>query len=148
MISFESTLVIPAVTPDTDPQMSSKPPAILDLIIPRASTNGVWYFFPYWCCSPVMDLVDNRTRPEEKWPPLVKALLSIEVQGEGKWDFGIVEWRNIIIEAQTSETDLCTEIPDKKDDFRMQRTQPIATVNDNTNSTTCYIAYITFLGLN
>ncbi|KAH7327046.1 hypothetical protein BKA65DRAFT_554606 [Rhexocercosporidium sp. MPI-PUGE-AT-0058] len=217
---FESTLLIPAVILDTDPDsvqgLRSMWPGLepepvsclfqnvlsnLDLP-PKDTVDNAWYFFPYWCCAPAMDLVDNRTRlypgdllhntyqwnpetkdwyqnwvvqpgelghasgveplggglvidghfdtkyTEQKWPPLVKAILSIELQGEGKWDFGIVEWRNIIIEAQTRETDWCTGIPDKKDDFRMQRTQPMATVNGNTNSTTCYIAYITFLGMN
>ncbi|KAG4416194.1 hypothetical protein IFR04_010651 [Cadophora malorum] len=84
---------------------------------------------------------------ENKWPPGVKATLSIELQDGGKWDFGTVEWRNIIIEAQTTETDWCANIPEDNNNFRMQRTRPIATINGNTNSSTCYIAYITFLGL-
>ncbi|KAL2060633.1 hypothetical protein VTL71DRAFT_9274 [Oculimacula yallundae] len=217
---FETTLLIPSVTPDHDPKsvqgLRSMWPGLepdpvsclfqnvlsnLDLP-PKKTEDNAWYFFPYWCCAPAQDLVDDRTRlypgdliqntyqwnpetqdwyqnwviqpgklghaggvqplggglvtdghfdtkyTEEKWPRMKKALLMIELQGEGKWDFGVVEWRNVLIEAQTRETAWCTEILDEKDDFRMVRTQPIVTVNGNTNSTTCYVAFITFLGLN
>ncbi|PVH84002.1 hypothetical protein DL98DRAFT_585024 [Cadophora sp. DSE1049] len=213
---FQSTLLIPSVTPDKDPRsvqgLRSMWPGLVPEPVscliqnvlsnlnspPKPTVDNAWYFFPYWCCNPAMDLVDERIRlypgdllqntyqwnpetkdwyqnwlvepgklgheggvapfggglitdghfdtkyTEKKWPPLVKATLSIELQDGGKWEFGIVEWRNVIIEAQTTETDC----PDKNDDFRMKRTRPIATINGNTNSTTCYIAHITFLGLN
>ncbi|CZT44765.1 uncharacterized protein RSE6_04986 [Rhynchosporium secalis] len=215
---FESTLLVPSVTPDQDPKsvqglrsmwpgLEPQPVSALFQNVlsnlnqaPHVTENNAWYFFPYWCCAPAMDLVGNRVRlfpgdllqntyqwnsetkdwyqnwvvqpgkqghrggveplggglitdghfdtkyTEEKWPPMVKALLDIEVQGEGKWDFGPVEWRNVLVEAQTKETSWCTEIPSKKNNFRMTRTQPIATVNRNTTSTTCYVAFITFLG--
>ncbi|KAK0113426.1 hypothetical protein ONS95_013684 [Cadophora gregata] len=214
---FQSTLLIPSVTPDKDPKSVQglrsmwpglEPDPVSCLIQnvlsnlnqpPKPTVDNAWYFFPYWCCNPAMDLVDDRVRrdllqntyqwnPETKnwyqnwlvepgklgheggvppfggglvtdghfdtkytennWSPLVKATLSIELQDEGKWDFGIVEWRNVIIEAETNETEWCVNILDKDDKFEMQRTQPIATVNGNTNKTTCYIAYITFLGPN
>jgi hypothetical protein len=35
------------------------------------------------------------------------AVLAIELQGGSTWDFGEVEWKNVIVEAATTDTDWC-----------------------------------------
>jgi hypothetical protein len=37
----------------------------------------------------------------------VQALLIIEIQDAATWDFGPVEWRNILVVANTTSTDWC-----------------------------------------
>lgn len=40
---------------------------------------------------------------------LTAALLTIELQQQGKWNFGPVEWRNILVEANTTDTEWCSK---------------------------------------
>ncbi|KAG4439547.1 hypothetical protein IFR05_004987 [Cadophora sp. M221] len=44
-----------------------------------------------------------------KHKPLTSTLMTIELQERGKWNFGAVEWRNILVEADTMETKWCEE---------------------------------------
>ncbi|KAH6672280.1 hypothetical protein B0J14DRAFT_563919 [Halenospora varia] len=39
--------------------------------------------------------------------PFMNAILSYEFQKNGKWDFGPVHWKGIVLEAKTSETEWC-----------------------------------------
>ena len=43
-----------------------------------------------------------------KGRPLTSTLMTIELQEQGKWNFGPVEWRNILVEVNTTETEWCT----------------------------------------
>jgi len=39
----------------------------------------------------------------------MQALLTIELQDLGTWDFGSVLWTNVILEANTTDTAWCTK---------------------------------------
>lgn len=41
--------------------------------------------------------------------PFTSTLMTIELQERGKWNFGAVEWRNILVEANTTESKWCEE---------------------------------------
>ncbi|KAL5327522.1 hypothetical protein ACEPPN_005221 [Leptodophora sp. 'Broadleaf-Isolate-01'] len=61
-------------------------------------------------------------------------------------DFGVVKWKNIIVEAETNSTEWCTKLPDGNGQFKWTRSDPVATVDPDRNTTTCYFASFTFLG--
>ena len=67
---------------------------------------------------------------------------AIELQGLGTWDFGPVTWKNILIEANTTETDWCTKIKTPSN-MHIQNTAPVVTSAGTVTS--CYIGNITFI---
>ncbi|KAE8449422.1 hypothetical protein EG329_008030 [Mollisiaceae sp. DMI_Dod_QoI] len=86
------------------------------------------------------------------YSPFKQALIMIELQRQGVWDWGQIIWSNIVIEAQTTSTDWCAgnwegwRGPDNK--FEWNNTEPVATYNAQLNTTTCYIAEIVFISPN
>lgn len=49
-----------------------------------------------------------------KGAPFKHALMTIELQSNGTWDFGDVEWRGIMIEAETADQTWCLSKLKKK----------------------------------
>jgi hypothetical protein len=78
---------------------------------------------------------DKDSEPPEQYH---QASLSIELQGQGVWNWGPVIWRNIIIMAKTTEQAWCNE--PKSKDFKYNMTTPVATTDNGI--TTCYIAKV------
>lgn len=94
--------------------------------------------------------------------PYGRALLTIELQERGSWDFGDVEWRNIMIEANTTDVEWCIKyvsarklrtrlkltsargpsLVDAGSPFTFTYTTPTASVLGT--STVCYIAQLVF----
>ncbi|TVY75866.1 hypothetical protein LSUE1_G006078 [Lachnellula suecica] len=74
--------------------------------------------------------------------PYNDAVFAIELQGLGTWDFGPVEWKNILIVANTTDSEWCTKIQ-TADPLNYSVTPPYASTSGNL--TTCYIASMTFI---
>jgi hypothetical protein len=74
--------------------------------------------------------------------PYDHPLLAIELQGIGTWGFGPVMWRNILIEANTTEPDWCAKIK-TPDSMHLQMTPSVASTEGTVTS--CYIARINFI---
>ncbi|KAE9366711.1 hypothetical protein N431DRAFT_445415 [Stipitochalara longipes BDJ] len=90
-------------------------------------------------------------------PHFQTAELYIEIQQRATWDWGAVEWMNILVEAETTKTAWCTGIasfsksevdnagsPNGDKFFNGTRSEPIATTIGNLM--TCYIANLMYLG--
>ncbi|PVH84001.1 hypothetical protein DL98DRAFT_585023 [Cadophora sp. DSE1049] len=77
-------------------------------------------------------------------PPM--ALLAIQTPRPASWDFGVVNWKNVIIEAETTTTDWCTSVPNGNSQFNWSKSAPVVTVDQERNITTCYFANFKFLG--
>ncbi|TVY86164.1 hypothetical protein LAWI1_G008362 [Lachnellula willkommii] len=89
---------------------------------------------------------DQTTASREQTPAIVpkaydNPVLAIELQGLGTWDFGAVQWRNIIMEANTTDTDWCTKV-NTDNPMKMITSPPV--VRTEGNVTTCYISKLTF----
>jgi hypothetical protein len=69
------------------------------------------------------------------------AVLAIELQGLGTWDFGPVHWRNIVIEASTTETEWCMGFVGSGN-LDWEASTP--RVNTEGSVTTCYVASFIF----
>ncbi|KAF8856050.1 hypothetical protein BDZ45DRAFT_692161 [Acephala macrosclerotiorum] len=79
------------------------------------------------------------------------AMLMVETQQGQWWDWGTIYWKDVLIEAQTQATDWCTgdwsgNVQNGWDKLIWNRTTPVATVDAVTNTMTCYIASIVFIG--
>ncbi|KAH7327047.1 hypothetical protein BKA65DRAFT_480765 [Rhexocercosporidium sp. MPI-PUGE-AT-0058] len=79
-------------------------------------------------------------------PPMDQAILAIQTPPPGSWDFGVVKWKNIMVEAETITTEWCTRLPDGNGQFNWTSSDPVAAVDPERNTTTCYFASFTFLG--
>ncbi|TVY37775.1 hypothetical protein LOCC1_G006242 [Lachnellula occidentalis] len=190
VLRFESTLVIPAVTPDasTDNDVQALWPGLqTDTLLQNVITTAgggphEWYLLPFYCCKPAGaltspiriypgDLLTNTyiwDMPNNKWldtwaltpapreaeqarrpstasgvvpKPYDNPILAIELQGLGTWDFGRVQWRNILMEANTTDTDWCTKVT-TDNPMKLILTPPV--VRTHGSVTTCYISQITF----
>ncbi|TAQ84627.1 hypothetical protein B7494_g7058 [Chlorociboria aeruginascens] len=78
-----------------------------------------------------------------------RALLTIELQSGAAWDFGQVEFTNIVIVSSTTSTAWCTDGPTSDstlDGFNYNVAVGIAVVNGDT--TTCTYDYATFIAPN
>ncbi|KAG9237087.1 hypothetical protein BJ875DRAFT_370716 [Amylocarpus encephaloides] len=73
--------------------------------------------------------------------PYNQAILAVELQGLGEWDFGSFTWRNIIVMARTKETKWCTKL-NTTNNFKFRTSMPVATTEGEL--TTCYIATVVF----
>jgi len=73
--------------------------------------------------------------------PYNTAVLAIELQGLGTWDFGPVHWRNIVIEANTTATEWCSTLV-SSGNLAWEASMP--RVNTEGTVTTCYIASFIF----
>ncbi|TVY28010.1 hypothetical protein LHYA1_G005177 [Lachnellula hyalina] len=203
ILRFESTLVIPASSPDASPDGDVQalwPGLQTDTLLQNVVTNvgggpHEWYLLPFYCCHPAGKLTAQRRiypgdlltnsyiwdMAHNKWldtwaltpgpegskaglaafqggltfdqttaskeqsglvpKPYDQPVLAIELQGHGTWDFGAVTWRNIIMEANTTETDWCTMVTT---DNPMKLTTSPPVVRTEGNVTTCYISQMTF----
>ncbi|PMD51525.1 uncharacterized protein K444DRAFT_636809 [Hyaloscypha bicolor E] len=78
---------------------------------------------------------------ETKGAPYTGALLTIELQELGTWDFGSVMWQNVILEANTTETKWCTDGPSGPKNWNWTASPGTFSTSDK-NLTTCYYAMI------
>lgn len=79
-------------------------------------------------------------------PPMVQALLAVQTLKPASWDFGVVKWKNILVEAETTVTDWCTSVPNGNGQFNWTRSTPVVMLDQERNITTCYFASFTFFG--
>ncbi|CAG8977802.1 hypothetical protein HYALB_00010887, partial [Hymenoscyphus albidus] len=70
------------------------------------------------------------------------AILAIELQELGKWDWGPFTWRNVIVQARTKETTWCTKF--LSSDLKFHTSPPVATTDGEL--TICYIGTVVFEG--
>jgi len=93
-----------------------------------------------------------------------QALMTIELQQLGTWDFGDVVWRNIMVQANTTDAKWCMQFvsplcllhsqcktkltntrgPQDVNDAAFNYTFTPPTVTTLENTTICYIAQLTF----
>ncbi|KAE8449416.1 hypothetical protein EG329_008024 [Mollisiaceae sp. DMI_Dod_QoI] len=73
------------------------------------------------------------------------AIMTIELQGNGTWNWGPVEWRDILLQINTTDTNWCTTGPTLNggQKFTYQFSKPQISAANNTTS--CYIANMTFV---
>ncbi|PMD24466.1 hypothetical protein NA56DRAFT_700102 [Hyaloscypha hepaticicola] len=79
---------------------------------------------------------------ETKGAPYTNALLTIELQDLGTWDFGSVLWTNVILEANTTDTAWCTNGPIGPSNSWKWSASPGTWSTSNQNLTTCYYSTV------
>ncbi|PVH84005.1 hypothetical protein DL98DRAFT_585026 [Cadophora sp. DSE1049] len=89
---------------------------------------------------------DPRDDAALKHKPFTSTLMTIELQERGKWNFGAVEWRNILVEANTTETKWCEDGPVLAGGNNFKRRFSKPTWNTVGITTTCHIAQMIFEG--
>ncbi|KAH6720589.1 hypothetical protein BKA61DRAFT_595165 [Leptodontidium sp. MPI-SDFR-AT-0119] len=89
---------------------------------------------------------DPRVDAALKHKPLTSTLMTIELQERGKWNFGTVEWRNILVEANTTETKWCEDGPVLAGGQGFKRSCSMPTWHTVGSTTTCHIAQMIFEG--
>ncbi|KAF8850319.1 hypothetical protein BDZ45DRAFT_696855 [Acephala macrosclerotiorum] len=84
---------------------------------------------------------DNTTNGEI----FTSAIFAIELQRAGKWDFGQLSWRDIILEIDTRDTTWCTKGPylNGGGSFKFNFSPPVVAVVDNV--VRCYIAEMNYV---
>ncbi|KAH6672282.1 hypothetical protein B0J14DRAFT_593268 [Halenospora varia] len=76
-----------------------------------------------------------------KGKPYDRAILALEFQEKGTWNFGPVIWKNVLVVALTNETKWCTGFA-STDNLRWQASAPA--VHTDEGVTTCFIAQVVF----